>query len=144
MQVDPTQQQQHHDMEVKQHTKEMQLASITSVVDELRAKMGDIMSAIDESVLSQLIMASIINKPRDKQLKDTQSFSTNTFIKIYYLLKELNNDSFAEGYKNVKEFVNYLRENKDLLVNNPNSQIKLEDSGYLTFINMEKDIHTAE
>lgn len=47
-------------------------------------------SEIDSAVLRELTEGSIIGKPRDKQWKDTESWSANSLIKLLFKLKELS------------------------------------------------------
>jgi hypothetical protein len=62
-------------------------------------------------------------------LKDTKSFSTNFLIKLFYKLKELKLTEF----NNLKLFTDSI---KPLI---KEEIVKIEDSGYLTFLNAEKD-----
>ena len=62
-------------------------------------------------------------------LKDTKTFSTNFLIKLFYKLKELK----LTDFDNLKLFTESI---KPLI---KEQSVKIEDSGYLTFINDEKD-----
>jgi len=62
-------------------------------------------------------------------LKDTKSFSTNFLIKLFYKLKELKLTEFD----NLKLFTDSI---KPLI---KEEIVKIEDSGYLTFLNAEQD-----
>ena len=62
-------------------------------------------------------------------LKDTKTFSTNFLIKLFYKLKELK----LTDFDNLKLFTELI---KPLI---KEQSVKIEDSGYLTFINAEKD-----
>lgn len=74
----------------------------------------------------------MIADAKDKQLKTTQSWSINLPIRVYFQVKNL------EGFdkiKTPKDFSQHLRDNK---VFEDDENIKLEDSGYITVIDMTK------
>ena len=62
-------------------------------------------------------------------LKDTKTFSTNFLIKLFYKLKELKLTEFD----NLKLFTDSI---KPLI---KEETVKIENSGYLSFLNTEKD-----
>ena len=83
---------------------------------------------------SKLLNGLIIADAKDKQLKNTLSWSINLPIRVYFQVKSL--DGF-DKIKSPKDFVQHLRDQK-VFENDEN--IKLEDSGYITVIDMTKKI----
>ncbi len=80
----------------------------------------------------------IINKPREKELQLTMSWSTNILIRMFYRMQELTKDKS----KKIKDFIGIIKGNANISINNENPLIKLEESGYFTFIDMNKDEST--
>lgn len=95
------------------------------------------LSCLSDDIVKSIIEQSIINKPREKELKDTKSWSANTLIKLFFKVKEVKKESMQ--LKNPKEFVEVLKKCDKLVFNQKDAKVKLEDSGYLTFIDMDKD-----
>lgn len=77
----------------------------------------------------------IINKPKEKELQGTLSWSTNILIRMFYRVQELTKDKS----RNVKSFIDEIKGNANLSMNKEYSVIKVEDTGYLTFIDLNKD-----
>jgi hypothetical protein len=84
---------------------------------------------LNVELVDSIAEGSLFSKSRDKSLKDTKSFSTNFLIKLFYKLKELK----LTQLDNLKLFTDSV---KPLI---KVESVKIEDSGYLTFINVEKD-----
>lgn len=72
---------------------------------------------IDAGLIRYLVDTSIINKPRENNLKDTQSWSNNSLIKIFFKVKENMKEAMPENIKNIKDFVNDLRQQPSLVIN---------------------------
>eukprot|EP00347_Sterkiella_histriomuscorum_P012879 403366869 len=144
MEVQRTQQQQQEDMEKAakiQSIKELQISLIRKVLINLQQAFPELFTSFTNEQLQTLLQTSIISKPRDKKLKDTQSFSTNFLIKIFYKLKEEKNEFIVQQSQNIKEFVKLLKKKQeqwDLKEQNSDFKQVIEDSGYLTFISKEK------
>ena len=85
-------------------------------------------------MIKEIVKSSIITKPKDKKLKETKSWSTNLLIRIFYKIKEALKQERKEW--NIKEFIEGLKKEEQLFLN---QNLKLEDSGYLTFLSSEKD-----
>ena len=90
------------------------------------------MIPIDKAILDQIVSGSLFSKSRNKLLKETKSFSTNFLIKLYYKLKELKKTE----HENLKAFTESI---KPQVLEKGASSIIIEESGYLTFVNTEKD-----
>jgi hypothetical protein len=84
---------------------------------------------LNVELVDSIAEGSLFSKSRDKSLKDTKSFSTNFLIKLFYKLKELK----LTQLDNLKLFADSIKPLIKL------ESAKIEDSGYLTFINTEKD-----
>jgi len=90
--------------------------------------------------MTDMIAKSIISKSRDKALSVTKTWSSNVLIKVAFALRE----KLPDGRKNLKEIVEYLRAKNYKLMNITKQledveEIRVEDSGYITFVNLEKD-----
>ena len=90
------------------------------------------MIPIDKAILDQIVFGSLFSKSRDKLLRETKSFSTNFLIKLYYKLKELK----MTEHENLKAFIESI---KPQVLEKGAGSIIIEESGYLTFVNTEKD-----
>jgi hypothetical protein len=89
----------------------------------------------NEDEKKKLMEKVIINKPKEKELQNTMSWSTNILIRMFYILQELTKDKS----KTIKSFIELIKSNTNISLNKESSAIKLEESGYLTFIDMNKD-----
>lgn len=90
--------------------------------------------------MNDLVAKSIISKSRDKALAPTKTWTSNLLIKVAFAFKH----QLPEGRKNLKEIVGYLKGKNYELMNVTKKledveEIRVEDSGYITFVNLEKD-----
>ena len=100
---------------------------------------------ITEEIITNLVETSMISKPRDKELKDTASWSSNIMIKLFFKVKELSAEKEFYATKNIKYLVEILKQNQSEIVaavlsSDPhyhNYILKVEDSGYLTLVTKE-------
>ena len=84
-----------------------------------------------DSKAATVIESQLVSKPRDKKLKETKSWCTNGLIRLYH-----SHQSIKEA-KKMPEFIKSLKENTDL--KKALSEARIEDSGYITFIDMTAD-----
>lgn len=73
---------------------------------------------VEDFNVTQIAATSIISKPREKVLIETNSWSTNSLIKLYFKLKELLklNEELLKG--GVKSLVQILRDPSNLIILN--------------------------
>ena len=95
---------------------------------------------ISEEKLSELVDTAIISKSKDKALASTQTWCANLLIKLFFLLKA--SSLLPEGLPNVKAMVELIKTKHQELKNlaQVGEEVRIEDSGYLTFVNLAKDI----
>jgi hypothetical protein len=98
------------------------------------------LSTIKPDFEKELVTKSLISKSRDKQLSLTKSWSSNLLIKLTFGLKDVLPDSM----KTIKDVVSLIKGKNYELMNltkvlNDVEEIRIEDSGYITFVNMEKE-----
>ena len=89
--------------------------------------------------IDQIVEGSIINQPKQKDLKGTKSWSCNTLIKLFFKVKETMKVKKLP-FENIKLLVEAIKSSDQISVNKKDSQIHIEDSGYLTFVDMEKHV----
>ncbi|CDW88491.1 arginyl-trna--protein transferase 1 [Stylonychia lemnae] len=130
----------------EQDVNQVKHAQILSILNDITTNypQQEVFEGISEQQYQELVKFSIINKSKDKQLKDTLSWSTNTLIKLFFQIKADKKDKMPHNLKSIKDFVNELRLINQLVFNQENSSVKIEDSGYLTFVNLEKDTAVEE
>ena len=96
----------------------------------------------DDSQTASVLESLIVSPARDKALKQTKSWSTNCLIRLYHSHSSLKQD---KGVTTLPMFIKQVRESQ--LVQNwmqeastaaPEISWRIEDSGYLTHINMKK------
>ena len=113
---------------------------------ELKRVLGGVLSllqvqeGISEEKLSELVDTAIISKSKDKALASTQTWCANLLIKLFFLLKA--SSLLPEGLPNVKAMVELIKTKHQELKNvaQVGEEVRIEDSGYLTFVNLAKDI----
>ena len=81
---------------------------------------------------NKLLNGLMIADAKDKQLKNTLSWSINLPIRVYFQIKNVEG---LDKIKTPKDFTQHLKDNK---VFEDDENVKLEDSGYVTVINMTK------
>ena len=96
----------------------------------------------DDSQTASVLESLIVSPARDKALKQTKSWSTNCLIRLYHSHSSLKQE---KGVTTLQMFVQQVRESE--LVQKwmqeagnaaPETSWRIEDSGYLTHVNMEK------
>ena len=94
---------------------------------------------IAEDKLCELVDTAIISKSKDKVLASTQTWCANLLIKVFFHLKA--SSLLPEGLPNLKAMVELLKTKHQELkkLAQDGEEVRIEDSGYLTFVNLAKD-----
>ena len=79
----------------------------------------------------------IISECRDKKLKNTQSWSSNIFVKFHHALKKSKSEKSGG---NVKEFCDSLQP----IIEKLGDDTRLEPSGFLTFIDITPSLENKQ
>ena len=85
------------------------------------------------SVIDAVVESQLVGKPRDKELKGTKSWSTNCLIRLYHSRSSLKKET------KLPDFLVLLKQSEDVTKALALVNARIEDSGYLTFIDMEKE-----
>ena len=133
---------------------------VSAVEDGRKEKVGKIMRIMlksivegydfdqSESTAKKVLSATIISDDtRDKSLKETQSWSTNCVLRLFYILKKSESDierQSVESYDNVAKFtekIGHLLPEFTTAVFGPlphECSTKILPNGYLIFVNPQK------
>ena len=120
--------------EEKKEVKHNELeASKAEKVTNILAEVEKVFGVDGESKVAAVMESHIVNKPRDKQLKGTKSWSTNCLIRLYYSHSKLKES------KKMPDFIKEIKQSQEMQATTNDVSMRIENSGYLTFVDMDKD-----